>query len=199
MSVSIFQTIIPAYELQWLTQNLNGTTLYIINSSYSLLECFEKIIGTIQYQTPAVIFKEMCFLINIVEANENINSEVNVKVLQYAIKKSLRYSINSIESTNLYGGCEDQFDQIKNEEEKHLALQVFSLLPSDNLFNNNIILSSDRFIETYEGKYGTINVAIEFQLNNKVSNDIEIIGFITEAKNWLQNIFFNKLLNKFIK
>ena len=73
-----------------------------------------------------------------------------------------------------------------NKYSRHIA--------SDTLFNN-IILSSDRFMETYQGKYGKINAGIEFQLSNKVLNDLEIIGFLTEAKNWLQNIILNKILN----
>ena len=132
MPATILETIMSAYpyyknDLQMLSQDFNGTTLYIINSSICLLDCFEKMINTYQYQSPAVIFEQICLLINILDSIEITNLELNIKVLQYAIKNSLHYSINSNESINLYGGCKEQFDEIKNEEEKQLALQVFSL------------------------------------------------------------------------
>jgi hypothetical protein len=67
-------------------------------------------------------------------------------------------------------------------------------ISSDNLFNN-IILTSDKFMETFQGKYGKINVGVEFITNNKVLNDNEIIVFLNEAKIWLQSVVKNNMLN----
>ncbi len=68
-------------------------------------------------------------------------------------------------------------------------------ISSDNLFNN-IISTSDKFMETYQGKYGKINIGLDFIINSKVLNDNEIIAFLNEAKIWLQNIVRNNILNE---
>jgi hypothetical protein len=67
-------------------------------------------------------------------------------------------------------------------------------ISSDNLFNN-IILTSDKFMETFQGKYGKINIGVEFITNNKVLNDNEIVNFLNEAKIWLQAVVKNNMLN----